>query len=185
MQETNTYKKMVNEKTTNFPDMVILHHSSGTDSNPLLDTSHHTAEIMEAQHLSNGWRGLGYHYVIHKNGDIWKGRPEHVEGSHTVGKNKVSIGICLAGNFDATLPTKEQEASLKTLLKDIQKRYPKVGDNIFPHRKYANKTCYGSKLTDTWGLNLLRLPLSQEPKIDKEKLLTKLEELRVLISKLV
>jgi len=181
MQETNTYKKLVNNKVTNFPEMVILHHSSGTDSDPLLDTSHHTAEIMEAHHLSMGWIGLGYHYVIHKNGDIWKGRPEGVEGAHTVGKNKVSIGICLSGNFDATLPTKEQEASLKTLLKDIQKRYPKVGNNIFPHRKYAQKTCFGKKLPDTWGVDLLKV---EDQKVTKEMLLSKLEELRTLISKI-
>lgn len=155
MKETNTYKKLLNNKRTNNPTKIIVHHTGGTDKYPLADTSHHTAEIMESWHLSKGWDGLGYHFVIHKDGEVWRGRPEHIGGAHTVGHNSTSLGICLSGNFDATLPTKEQEASLKKLLLELTAKY-KITE-IVPHRKYANKTCYGMKLGDTWAADLIKV----------------------------
>lgn len=162
MNETNTYKKFKDYTRDNFPEWIIVHHSGGTDAEPLLDTSNHTAQTMESYHLSLGWAGLGYQYVIHKNGDIWKGRPETYHGSHTVDYNFKSIGICLAGNFDATLPTQEQVNSLKTLMQDIKTRYNIPLENIVPHRKYANKTCYGKLLSDDWARNLLNNPQSTD-----------------------
>ena len=157
MMETKTYKKFKDSPVDNFPKMIIVHHSGGTDANPLADTSKHTAEMMEAYHLSLSWEGLGYQYVIHFNGDIWKGRPETFHGAHTVGQNANSIGICLAGNFDATLPTKEQEQALVSLISDIQTRYPLIVDQVYPHRKFAKKTCYGNKLGDNWALELIKM----------------------------
>lgn len=153
MKESNTYLKLKNKPVDNFAEMIIVHHSGGTDLNPLEDTSHHTASIMEKYHVSLGWEGLGYHYVIHKDGEVWRGRPEHYHGAHTTNYNNKSIGICLAGNFDATFPTKEQENSLAGLIASIKTRYP-VEDRIYPHRKFANKTCYGNKLTNDWAKNL-------------------------------
>lgn len=152
-KESATYKKRVGEKATNFPTEIIVHHTGGTDADPLADTSHHTAKIIETWHLQKGWNGIGYHYVIEKDGTIVKGRPEHVEGAHEPKKNKDSLGLCMSGNFDATLPTKQQEQSLVILAQDIQQRYPikKIG----PHRQYAKKTCYGKKLSDTWAQELI------------------------------
>lgn len=157
--ETNTYKKLKNRPQNNFPEMIICHHSGGTNANPLADTSHHTAQIMEAYHLSLGWDGLGYHYAIHEDGKVWKGRPEHINGAHTIGQNTKSIGIVLSGNFDATLPSKEQEKALAGLIATIRAKYPAIGrDNIYPHRKFANKSCYGKLLGDDWAKNLIASP---------------------------
>lgn len=156
---TKTYNKLKDKAPTNFPTHVFIHHSGGTEKNAFADTSHHTAEIMEAHHLSLGWEGLGYQYVIEKDGKIRQGRPEHYHGAHA-GKewNNRSIGICLAGNFDVTLPVQEQVTSLKYLLQDILKRHPTIKkENILPHRKSGNtsKSCYGRLLTDTWAKNLV------------------------------
>jgi hypothetical protein len=68
--ETKTYKKLKDWATNNKPEYLIVHHSGGTDAYPLADTSHHTAQIMESWHLSKGWDGLGYQYVIHKDGEV-------------------------------------------------------------------------------------------------------------------
>ncbi len=155
MNETDTYKKLKDKPQNNFPAWLIIHHGGGSDAQPLADTSHHTAKMMEEWHLAKGWDGLGYQYVIHKNGDAWKGRPEHRNGAHTVTHNTKSIGICLAGNFDATLPTKAQIDSLTQLLKDMMKKYNIPKERIVPHRTFANKTCYGRKLTDDWARNLV------------------------------
>ncbi len=155
MKDTNTYKKLKKLKTNNYPEHLIVHHSGGTDLVPLADTSHHTAKIMEEWHIGKGWDGLGYHYVIHKDGEVWRGRPEHRNGAHARGYNTKSIGICLSGNFDATLPTKAQETALKDLLLKTSAKYDIPYDKIIPHRNVANKTCYGNKLSESWARELL------------------------------
>jgi hypothetical protein len=143
--ETQTFKKLKNKERNNTPTKIIMHNSGGTDANPLLDTSHHTAQMMESWHLSKGWDGLGYTFVIHKDGKVWRGRPEHRSGAHTVNHNAQSIGICFAGNFDATLPTKEQEESFKELYKYLVNIYGKLP--IKYHRDFATKTCPGKNIT--------------------------------------
>ena len=84
-----------------------------------------------------------------------QGRADTDEGAHTIGKNNSSIGICLAGNFDATLPTTEQIASLKKLLIEKMRQYNLSADAIVPHRTFAVKTCYGKRLTDSWARDLV------------------------------
>lgn len=157
-KETKTYRKFRHARGDNFPEWIIGHHTGGTSNprNDLADTSHHTASGIEAGHLSLGWDGLGYQFVIHKDGEIWRGRPEHYHGAHTKEKNMntESIGICLAGNFDVTEPTEEQISSLKWLIKYLQDKYDIDNEHIVPHRKYATyKSCYGKKLSDDWMIN--------------------------------
>src|SRR3990167_9656144 len=162
MNETETYKKLKNKPKDNNVEWLIIHHSGGTNANPLTDTSNHTAQMMEAWHLLKGWEGLGYHYVIHKDGAIWAGRPEHRNGAHTVGYNERSIGICMSGNFDLTRPTLPQINSLKSLLIDLTKRYNLNPIKIVPHRLFATKTCYGKNLTNDWARNLLDIKLDEK-----------------------
>jgi len=139
----------------NTKEYLIIHHTGGTNANPLADTSHHTFEIVKNYHLSLGWEDIGYNWFIDKTGKVTKGRSEEKQGAHTIGYNERSLGVCLAGNFDATLPTQEQINALKTLLSSLRTKYNIPLDKIVPHRKFANKTCYGNKLPDTWARSLV------------------------------
>jgi N-acetylmuramoyl-L-alanine amidase len=161
--------------SVNKPEYIIVHHTGGTDANPLADTSEHTRDMVDAYHKSKGWEMIGYHWFIEKSGLRKAGRAENYHGAHTLGYNEKSIGICLAGNFDATLPTEEQINSLRLLLSDIRARYPIPIDKILPHRKFAVKTCYGNKLPDDWAQKLVSLT---SPKVG---ILAKLEEVRKLV----
>jgi len=143
----------------NNPTKIIVHHTGGTDRNPLADTSHHTAQDIDRYHRSLGWKGLGYHWYIEKNGKVVQGRQESEEGAHARGYNKKSIGVCLAGNFDLTFPTGTQIASLRKLLREIMDRHNISADQIVPHRIHANKTCYGRRLHDTWARDLVVIPV--------------------------
>lgn len=160
--ETATYKKLKNKPKDNVPNKYIIHHSGGTDANPLADTSHHTASMMESWHLTKFENGLGYTFVIHKDGQVWRGRPEHHSGAHVVGQNAQSIGICLAGNFDATLPTKEQEEAFKELYRYLVGIYGKLP--IHYHRDFATKTCPGKKITKDYFAKLAENALA--PKVE-------------------
>src|SRR3990167_4592008 len=175
MQDTQTYKKLKDKLKDNFPQFLVIHHSGGTKLDPLADTSHHTAVIMEKGHISfpNFFEGLGYQYVIHKDGEVWRGRPEHYHGAHVKeqGINKKSIGICLAGNFtvEGRKPSLAQEKALVGLLRDLMARYPAITpERIVPHRHFLGtppyKDCYGDQLPNDWARNLLTVPVPATPK---------------------
>ena len=141
----------------NFPEYIIIHHSGGTDANPLEDTSHHTFETIQSWHINGrGWDNIGYHYIIEKSGRVVAGRPENYHGAHAKALNKKSVGIMLSGNFDATLPTKEQEQALGKLLGEVAERHDISVEKMQPHRIHAQKTCYGKKLSDTWGQEIYK-----------------------------
>jgi len=140
---------------------IIVHHTGGTDANPKQDSSGYTVTQCDKDHKirfnmksSLGWY-VGYQYFIDKKGVVTQCRQDTEEGAHTVGKNKSSIGVCLAGNFDVTYPTKDQVISLKTLLATKIKEYNIPVTNVLPHRKFAKKTCYGKLLKDTWAQEVL------------------------------
>jgi len=159
----------------NIPKYIILHHTGGTDANPLADTSSHTAVSVDNWHKAKGWDGIGYNWFIEKDGKVVKGRDETKSGAHTIGYNDKSIGICLAGNFDATLPTEAQTNSTRVLLKEKMAQYNITKEDIVPHRKFATKTCYGKKLADDWGRNLLAIETvdwKSRAEIAEKKLLT-------------
>lgn len=73
--------------------------------------------------ICNGWAGIGYHYVIHKDGRIEQGRPEGTIGAHCYGYNQTSIGIVSVGNFDIAWPTKQQLSSATHLVAYLCQRY--------------------------------------------------------------
>ena len=156
-------------------EYIIIHHVGGTDKDPLADTSNHTAAQVDFYHKSKGWDGIGYNWFIEKDGRVVKGRDEAKTGAHTIGYNEKSIGICLAGNFDKTLPTDAQVASLKKLLEEKMLQYNIPSDKIVPHRTFANKTCYGKRLADDWAQKLVK------PTLNKEAIYKMLDDLRKAI----
>lgn len=97
-------------------------------------------------HLLRGFKDVGYHYHIRKDGTLEKGRPENVKGAHCKagGMNNVSIGICLAGHGDFEEWTEPQRFTLERLILDIIDRHNIITANIKGHNEYDNgKTCPG------------------------------------------
>ncbi|PCI20303.1 hypothetical protein COB64_02140 [Candidatus Wolfebacteria bacterium] len=145
----------------NIPEYLIIHHTGAPKSNLLLDTSTHTFEIIDAYHRSLGWESCGYHYVIEKDGKVAKNpyRDDDYHGAHCSQEkmNTRSLGICLTGNFDATMPTKAQIRSLKELIREKRRQYNIPLTNIVPHRVFATyKSCFGTKLSAEWLRNISR-----------------------------
>ena len=90
--------------------------------------------------------GIGYHFVIKRNGDIQRGRPLNKEGDHAEanGHNKYSIGVCLVAGYNcpsgtinkedylvAESITGEQYNTLATLLKAFYTVWP--GGQVWGH----------------------------------------------------
>ncbi len=186
MTETATYLKFKDAKQDNFPAFLIVHHTGGDNG---LDTSNQTAKIVEDYHLSLGWEGIGYHYYVAKDGSVAKGRPETYHGAHVkeADMNRKSVGICLAGNFDVTMPTSAQVEALRGLLVDVGARYGITPDRILPHRHYAlnpdgtpYKSCYGSRLGETWARDLVTSATPKQ-KTSKEEIISQITDLLKLL----
>lgn len=149
--ETNLKFKndMTIRKNTN---RIVIHHS---------DSDAGDAVMVHGWHLNKGWAGIGYHFVIKKDGTIERGRPIQYVGAHTEGSNSDSIGICLIGNFMTYGPSDAQIKSLIALIKYIQVKY---GNNlkVYGHRELMATACPGTmfdldsfrkKLNDSNGGN--------------------------------
>ena len=90
-----------------------------------------SAADIDGWHKDKGWKGIGYHYVVRRDGTVEPGRPPEVIGSHVVGHNAHSIGVCYEGGLDALgqkadTRTPEQRKALRTLLEELHKQYPRA-----------------------------------------------------------
>ena len=131
---------------TNRPQFIIVHHTQRNNDWPSFIRWRH-------KHL-RGWNDIGYHYVIGntrpftKDGKIYIGRPENVEGAHALGYNFKSIGICLVGNFNRTFPSENQMRTLLDITKQIMSRYQIPIGNVFGHGELpkGKESCPGKNI---------------------------------------
>ena len=118
--------------TRNKTEMIVLHHAAAKSC---------TAQQVHQWHLNNNWSGIGYHYFISKDGQIFRGRPENTVGAHATGYNSKSIGVCFEGDYTTqTMPQAQLEAGkeLVAYLKDKYKITKVVG-----HRDLMATSCPG------------------------------------------
>ena len=93
----------------------------------------------------NGWKDIGYHFVIYRDGSIHPGRPVEQIGAHTSGHNASSIGICYIGGCaaDCNTPkdtrTEAQRLALIKLVRELKASYPSA--TVHGHNEFAAKAC--------------------------------------------
>jgi len=84
---------------------LVIHHSVTNTSNK---SARQQAQEIALLHKARGWAGIGYHFVIARDGtvlyvgDIGQGR------ANVANNNEKVIGICLAGDFTKELPSAHQ-----------------------------------------------------------------------------
>ena len=103
--------------------MIVLH-CSGVGPNV-----HQDIRDVDAYHKSKGWKGIGYHEYVRRDGTVEHGRPMWEVGAHVVGHNKHSIGICYEGGLDADgvkadTRTPEQIRALRQLVEKYHAQFP-------------------------------------------------------------
>ena len=92
-----------------------------------------------------GWSDIGYHYVIHLDGTIVKGRKDDVVGAHCLGHNANSLGVCYIGGLDQDghtakdTRTPEQKVALESLLKTLTLTHSEAV--VYGHRDFSDKAC--------------------------------------------
>ena len=124
----------------------------------------YTVEMLRKDHNARfHHQGVGYHYYIERDGQLYQTRSEDEVGIHARGYNAHSIGICYEGGLDengktADTRTPAQKAVLIALLRSLKVDYPDA--EIKGHRelKGVHKDCpcfscqeYRDYFAQLWG----------------------------------
>lgn len=119
---------------------IILHCSATPEGRDI------HADTIRKWHKQQGWRDIGYHYVITLDGKIEDGRPIAQAGAHCQGHNANSIGICYIGGVDKNGKPKDtrtplQTAALHGLVSALMEKYDISEQHIHCHNEFAKKAC--------------------------------------------
>lgn len=103
-----------------------------------------SAEAFAGYHVrTNNWPGIGYHYVIGRDGMIYQCWDHTVVSYHVGNSNKHALGICMVGDFRTQQPTPEQYAAILELTRWLQGQLPNTtvvkGHSEYPD--YSWKAC--------------------------------------------
>ena len=91
--------------------------------------------------------GLAYHFVIGNGSSSGNGEVEignrwvrQINGGHVHSDylNNIALGICLVGDFNRTLPTRQQLEALEELIRYLRIRVGKIDGKpsiVKPHRE--------------------------------------------------
>lgn len=118
---------------------IILHCSATPEGRD------YTIADIDRWHRQKGFRKIGYHFVIYRDGCIHAGRAKSEIGAHCTGHNSASIGICYIGGMSADnkaakdTRTPEQKESLRSLIEQLQAEFPQA--TLHGHNEFAHKAC--------------------------------------------
>ncbi|WP_056036579.1 N-acetylmuramoyl-L-alanine amidase [Loktanella sp. 3ANDIMAR09] len=135
---------------------IVIHYSA----TPI--ESDFTAADIDQMHRARGYKEIGYHYFIRKDGTIETGRDlsqagRFEQGAHSFGENDSSIGICYEGgvrrgamNLGYDSRTDAQKDAMAGLIADLLERFP--GAVVRGHRDMpgAATQCPGFNATAWW-----------------------------------
>lgn len=104
-------------------------------------------------HKQRGWRDIGYHFVIDRDGTVAEGRDVSQVGAHVKGHNTGTIGICLLGGKGSSETdqfadhfTREQDFAVRRLIARLKRDHPIK--KISGHNEYAAKACPGFQVSE-------------------------------------
>lgn len=128
--ETNlSFSSLSKRASTN---RIIIHHAEASTC---------TAEQIHAWHKANGWSGAGYHFLVRKDGKVYRLRPEWAIGAHASGANSDSLGICFEGRYDFETMPAAQLKSGQELVIYLKNKY-RI-NKVQPHRDVTPTSCPG------------------------------------------
>lgn len=138
-------------------DYIVIHCSADP-----ADTTKDATDV-ERYHRSLGWRDVGYHYLINRDGTLVAGRPEDMRGAHEKRVNSRSVAVCMIGgappvgskeyrqglgenNF-----TDPQWKTLEQIVRQLHAKYPNA--EVLGHRDIegVRKACPSFEARDWWS----------------------------------
>ena len=92
------------------------------------ETSSSTVADLRRDHLARGFKEIGYHFYIRRNGITEQCRAVSEPGAHALGYNAHSIAICYEGGLDSSGKPKDtrtdaQKSSMQELIATLKTKY--------------------------------------------------------------
>ena len=147
-------------------DLIVLHHSGGTPTASKSDiTGEQRFKVICDDHRANalkqGWimpnqvYVCDYHFVVGQTGKIFTGQPIENPSWHATNYqvNLASIGICLLGDFEKTIPPKAQENATTRLIVELVNKYGIAIENIKRHKDIVSDITHKANSTNCPGKN--------------------------------
>ncbi len=106
---------------------IVIHHSATRNGTPFSYANYHVTQ--------HGWPGIGYHYVIQKDGTVYKCNQLTTISYHVSGHNRRSVGICLTGDFRLEEPTTLQYRQALALTQQLLETLSLSTSHVFGHRE--------------------------------------------------
>lgn len=121
---------------------IVVHCSDSPD-----DRDNVNAEEIHKWHLQRGFEGIGYHFVILRNGMVENGRPIYWQGAHAQKVNNCSLGVCLIGRKQFS---QSQMVELRKLINLLKTIYPNA--EVKGHYEFDDKkTCPNFDVGKWWN----------------------------------
>lgn len=139
---------MIYQGSKRYPVHDIVLHSADTKPDWMEDarTSQKVAEIKRWHIEDRGWKDIGYHWIVDRDGTAQAGRRETVIGAGVLGFNSGVIHICLIGGNGGNEKdrfskhfTVAQDLAVQRLIASIKSRT--LIDRITGHNEHAAKAC--------------------------------------------
>lgn len=128
----------------------VVHHSADPNGTPEKYAKYHVE--------THGWPGIGYHFVIQKDGTIYQTNALDTISYNVESYNTGTVGICLTGNFETELLQAPQKDALIWLLKELAAQLgPK---SILPHSAFKPTKCPGDHINTDEISQLVYGPLA-------------------------
>ncbi len=142
------------ERDLSLVEYLAIHESSGPDTQT-------PREIAQFHISTNGWGGIGYHFLIAKDGTVYYVGDISTARANVANLNEAVIGICLIGNFvEGQVPTPEQLDSSHKLCVFLlsYQQLPNVNSwaSVRGHKELPNQAtdCPGDNWS-SWRLSIV------------------------------
>lgn len=115
------------------------------------------------------WPGIGYHYFIPADGEIFQTQPVEARAYHVGRHNYYSVGVVFAGSFmNGYVPTSDQIRSGALLIAWLLQKLEIPLSNILGHQEFSNNhtVCPGSEWLD--GSRWRNILLAEIGKVQSE-----------------
>ncbi|MFD4799246.1 peptidoglycan-binding protein [Streptomyces anulatus] len=96
----------------------FVHYDGAT---PIARTGYAVPRAIEAQHIGQGWSGVGYNWVVDQEGNVYEGRGWTFQGAHCPGHNVTGLSVQIAVG-GSQKPTAKALAAARALYEEACKR---------------------------------------------------------------
>ena len=169
------------------PKMIVLHWTAGTSAKGAFNTFAPERLPGRPELQRAGALNVSAHFVVDRDGTIWRLLPEDRVGRHVIGLNHLSIGIENVGGIDGYPLTPAQVDANVALVRHLTASWPAITHLIGHHeyrafehaghdyfqehdtRRRTRKIDPGDDFMTAVRAGLVELPISGPPEVPSEE----------------